>query len=102
VVLVTAPEEEAAELARAVVEARVAACVNIVAGVRSVYRWEGRVTEETESLLVIKTAAAAVGRLRSLIDERHSYEVPEFLELDVSGGSPGYLGWLLAQVGGEG
>ncbi len=95
VVLVTVPRGGKAEsLAEGVVEARLAACVNIVPGVISVYRWKGRVHRDAESLLVIKTTAAKLKALERWIKERHPYETPEFLALEVGAGSKEYLAWL--------
>jgi len=100
VVLVTAPSAEAAaELARALVEARLAACGNVVPGLRSIYRWEGRVTEDAEALLILKTTRAAFDALRAEVLRRHPYQVPEVLALPVEAGSEPYLAWLAGQVG---
>jgi periplasmic divalent cation tolerance protein len=95
VVLVTAPDAETAgRLARALVEERLAACVNLVPGVRSVYRWEGRVTEDEELLLVIKTRADRTRTLAARVRDLHPYAVPEVLELAAVGGSDAYLEWV--------
>lgn len=95
VVLVTAPDAGVAEgLARSLVEQRLAACVNVVPGVRSFYRWEGRVEDAGEWLLVVKTRADRAEALAARVRELHPYELPEILELPVVGGSPAYLGWL--------
>ena len=95
VVLLTAPDEAVARgLARALVEARLAACVNLVAGVRSIYRWQGAVEETAEILLLVKMRAVHAGELERLVRERHPYEVPELLRLPVLGGSAAYLAWL--------
>jgi len=95
VVLLTAPDAEQAErLARSLVEERLAACVNVVPGVRSVYRWEGRVEEAGELLLVVKTRADRTEALAARVRELHSYALPEVLELPAVGGSPAYLDWV--------
>jgi periplasmic divalent cation tolerance protein len=95
VVLLTAPDAASAEgLARALVGERLAACVNVVPGVRSFYRWEGRVEDAAEWLLVVKTRADRTAALAARVRELHSYELPEVLELAVSGGSPAYLDWV--------
>jgi periplasmic divalent cation tolerance protein len=96
VVLVTcANRGEAARLARALVEQRAAACVNIVsAPVQSVYRWKGRVASAREVLLVIKSSRARFSVLRALVQKLHSYDVPEVLALPIAAGAPGYLRWL--------
>jgi periplasmic divalent cation tolerance protein len=95
VVLVTAPDAEVgASLARHLVEERLAACVNVLPGVRSVYRWEGEIHESDECLLVAKTAAATTPRLTERVVELHPYEVPEVLALAVERGLPEYLEWV--------
>jgi periplasmic divalent cation tolerance protein len=95
VVLVTAPDAATAEvLARALVEERLAACVNVVPGVRSIYRWQGRVEEAAELLLVAKTRADRGAALAARVRELHPYELPEVLELPALGGSEAYLGWV--------
>ncbi len=101
-VLVTAPVEEAPGLARRLVEERLAACVNLLPPVDSIYRWEGRVEEGRERLLVIKTTRARVGELRSRVETLHPYEVPEFVVVPVEGGSDAYLGWVAAETAGTG
>lgn len=97
VVLVTAPSgEPAAALARGLVEERLAACVNRLPGIRSVYRWQGEVCDDGEELLLIKTAADRVDALVARVREIHPYEVPEVLVLPVEAGSAPYLAWVLA------
>lgn len=94
-VLVTAgSEDEAATIARTLVEERLAACCSIIPAVRSVYRWEGAVQDERETLLVIKTAAAMFPRLEERIRALHSYDVPEIIALPIVEGSADYLAWL--------
>lgn len=88
-------EEEARSIARHLVEERLAACVNIVGPIRSLYRWRDAVEEEPEFLLLIKTRASLLRRLERRLTELHSYEVPEMLALVPGGGSPAYLAWLL-------
>jgi len=92
-------DEQASAIARALVERRLAACVNIVHGVCSVYRWQGRIHDETEALLLIKTDAARVEKVREAVRELHSYEVPELLVLPVIGGDADYLDWLRDGLG---
>ncbi len=99
IVLVTAPSaDKAAELARAVVEEQLAACGNIVPGLRSIYRWEGQVQDEPEVLLILKTRAALFEPLRSRIVALHPYDVPEVLRLDVADGNAPYLAWILGST----
>ncbi len=99
VVLVTTPSAEvAAELARALVEARLAACGSVVPGLRSVYRWEGQVHDEVEALLVLKTTRDRFEALRDELLRRHPYEVPEVLALPVEAGSERYLAWVAGET----
>lgn len=90
---------DARALARDLVEARVAACVNILPAVQSVYRWEGRVTEDAEQLLVIKTTDERVDALREELFRRHPYTVPEFVVVPVAAISEAYGAWLEDSVG---
>jgi len=95
IVLCTCADREQAErIAHRLVELRLAACVNILPGVHSVYRWQGSVESAAEVLMLIKTRAALTREVQSTIAGLHSYEVPEFLVLPVSGGSESYLAWL--------
>lgn len=99
VVLVTAPTpQRAAEIARAVVEERLAACGNVVPGLRSIYRWEGKVQEEEEALLLLKTTRARFEALRDRVLALHPYDVPEVLALPVEAGSAAYLDWIAAET----
>jgi periplasmic divalent cation tolerance protein len=88
-------EQQARSIARRLVDERLAACVNIVGPIRSVYRWRGAVEEEPEFLLLIKTRASLLRRLERRLIESHSYEVPEMLAFAPGAGSAAYLGWLL-------
>ena len=97
VVLCTAASVADAErIARAVVEERLAACVNPVPGVTSLYRWEGKIERSEEVLLVIKTRADLLDRLRGAIVAVHPYDVPEVVALPVTAGHPPYLDWIRA------
>ena len=105
VVLMTAPGlEEAQGLARELVGRRLAACANLLPGVRSVYWWEGALEEAQEVMLVLKTTSERVEDLVRVAEQVHSYDVPEVLALPITGGSGPYLQWLTAEVheGGEG
>jgi len=99
IVLTTlAADVDAAAFARTLVAERLAACVNVLPVMLSVYRWEGRVDEASEQQLVIKTAADRVAALAARLRELHPYEVPEFLVLRVSEGSDAYLRWIRDSV----
>ena len=87
-------EEEAERLARGLLEARVAVCVNIVAPVKSFYRWKGAIEQAAEWLLIIKTARGHFDAVSAALTSAHSYELPEILALPVVAGSPNYLAWL--------
>ena len=94
-VLTTAgSKEEAQRIARALVERRLAACVNVTGPIESVYRWQEKVENAEEWLLLIKTTAAVVAQVRGLIGELHSYELPECFSLAIDDGSDEYLQWI--------
>ena len=94
-VLTTASsKEEARKIGRALVDRLLAACVNIVPQVGSIYRWEGEVEEAEEWLLIIKTTRGAFERVRDAIKELHSYDVPECVAVSIESGSMEYLNWL--------
>ena len=99
VILATAPADGAGALARELVDRGDAACVNVIPGVHSVYRWEGEVVEDRESLLILKTATSRVGSLMMSFEELHPYETPEFLVLPVEAGLPSYLEWVVGATG---
>ncbi|UCH91296.1 MAG: divalent-cation tolerance protein CutA [Nitrospirota bacterium] len=95
VVLVTVGSEaEAANIARALVEKRLVACVNILPGVRSIFQWEGKVTEESECLLVAKTVSQVFEQVATAVKSLHSYSVPEVIALEIQHGLPEYLSWV--------
>jgi periplasmic divalent cation tolerance protein len=99
VVLVTVPSEaEGERIGRTLVGERLAACVNIVPGLRSIYRWQGAVETAGEALLVIKTRAARLDALATRIVALHPYSVPEILSLPVEAGLEAYLGWIGAET----
>jgi periplasmic divalent cation tolerance protein len=99
VVLTTAGSEaEASKIASALVERRLAACVNVVPNVTSTYRWEGAVRVDGEWLLVVKTRAERFEEVRLAIRELHSYDQPEVILLPIDTGDPGYLAWIDASV----
>jgi periplasmic divalent cation tolerance protein len=95
VVLVTCgSEEEALKIANALVEARLAACVNLVAPIRSIYRWEGKIWDEKEWLLIIKTQKHRFEALEQKVKSLHSYAVPEIVSLPITEVSAAYLDWI--------
>lgn len=93
-----ADRAEADCISRSLVESELAACVNLVPGVESIYRWQGKVESATEILLIIKTTSERVKDVEKAIAELHSYDVPEFLVLEVHGGSEPYLQWLFGNL----
>jgi periplasmic divalent cation tolerance protein len=96
--LITAPPAEAEKIAAEIVERELAACVNVVTQVRSVYRWQGAVQRDEESLLLAKTTSAAIGALERLLDQVHPYDTFEFIVLDITAGSAPYLEWIAAST----
>ncbi|MSR20799.1 MAG: divalent-cation tolerance protein CutA [Gemmatimonadetes bacterium] len=99
-VLTTAPNEEVAErIAETLVEERLAACANVVPGVRSIFRWKGSIAHESEVLVILKTTTESVGALSRRVVELHPYEVPEVIALDVCAGHEPYLDWVRAEIG---
>src|SRR6476469_7157522 len=100
IVLSTAGSQaEAHKIAQALVERRLAACVNIVPQIESVYRWQGNVERAIEWLLLIKTQASTFERVRDAIKELHSYDLPECVMLEVAAGSSEYLNWIAKNTG---
>lgn len=99
VLLTTLPDgESAATLARTLVDERLAACVNLLPPMRSVYRWQGAVQEDTEHQLIIKTTRARLDALRERLHALHPYQVPEFLVVSVADASQAYGAWLTAST----
>ena len=100
VVLSTASSaEEAEKIARALMEARLAACVSVVPGMRSFYRWKGNIEDTAEWLLVIKSSRERFEALRDRLEKIHSYEVPEVIALSVIDGAENYLNWMDGELG---
>jgi periplasmic divalent cation tolerance protein len=101
VVLTTcALESDAERMARALVDRRLAACVNVVPGVRSFYHWKGETQSSEEFLLIVKTSRDLFGALRAEMEKLHPYEVPELLALPVVAGAESYLSWLQSNLRG--
>ena len=95
IVFCTCPDAAtASHLARTLVDERLAACVNVVPGVTSIYRWQGAVSEDAEVLLVAKTRRSLVERVAARVKELHTYELPETIALPIAAGSARYLEWL--------
>ncbi len=90
--------ENAEAIARALVSERIAACVNVLPGVRSTYRWEGKVAVDSECLLLVKTVRGRFAALEARVKSLHTYELPEVIALDVAAGAKAYLEWLCAAV----
>lgn len=95
-VYVTHPDAEGAtELGRALVEAGVAACVNIIPGMRSIYRWEGKIEMASEVVMLVKTKRSALELVQAHVRAKHPYECPCIVALPVVGGEAGYLDWIV-------
>ena len=99
VVLSNISPPDAPRLARQLVEERLAACVNIIPGVRSFYRWQGKLYDDMECTLLCKTTEAGLPALTERLREIHPYELPEIITLEVTGGLPAYLEWVAGSVG---
>jgi periplasmic divalent cation tolerance protein len=95
VVLVTCPPERAQSIANALVEERLAACVNVVPSLQSVYRWKGEVHHDGEALLIVKTARDRFDALKQAVLKLHPYELPEVIAVSVDRGHAPYLDWVL-------
>ena len=91
-------EEQAYVIAREIVARRQAACVNIVPGIRSIYRWKGKICKDGELLLIVKSLEGELEGVTETIRELHSYELPEILSFRVDEGEPGFLGWIAGSV----
>ncbi|MCE4612724.1 MAG: divalent-cation tolerance protein CutA [Desulfurococcales archaeon] len=98
VVFITAPRGEGSRIAKYIVEKRLAACVNVVHGITSFYWWEGRLVEDSEDLLVVKTVEEAVGALIEEVKKVHPYTVPEIVSLPIEKGNRDYLEWVRREV----
>ena len=88
-------EEEALKIANALIEEHLAACTNLVSPIRSIYRWEGKIWDEKECLLIIKTQKQRFEELEKKVKSLHSYSVPEIISLPIAVGSSSYLNWLV-------
>ena len=90
--------DKAAELAKALVEERLAACANLLPAIRSIYRWQGKLQDENEVLVLLKTRAEHLERLKLRILELHPYEVPEVIGIPVERGHQAYLDWIVRET----
>lgn len=100
VVLITAKDKrEADRIARALVKNRLAACVNIIAGLRSIFRWQGKLEEAKETLLLVKSRKEKFAKIVELVKAMHSYEVPEIIAIPIAEGFKPYLDWINASIG---
>ncbi len=101
IAMVTIPRDEAAKLAKGLVEARLAACVNMVPRIESVFWWEGKIQHDEESLLIIKTTQLKVESMIKYVQENHPYDVPEIITLSLAEGLPDYLNWVIDEMAKE-
>jgi periplasmic divalent cation tolerance protein len=99
VLVTTSDEEEASKIARAIVEERLAGCVNIIKDIRSIYSWQGKIEDEKEVLMIAKTRKLLFDSLMKRVKELHSYTVPEIIALPIIQGSEDYLKWLKEVTG---
>ncbi len=100
IVFITAPnEDEAAKIAKSLVEAKLAACVNIIKNIRSIYIWQGKIEDDTEVLMIAKTQEKLFNALSVKVQELHSYTVPEIIAFPIIKGSEDYLKWLKEVTG---
>lgn len=102
VVFVTAPEKEAEEIARTLLEERLIACANLLKGVQSLYWWEGKIESGAETLMILKTPSTKINQLIRRVRELHSYAVPEVLALPIMEANPAYAKWVAQETGGDG
>jgi periplasmic divalent cation tolerance protein len=94
IMVTTANQEEAVRIGKAMVNAKLAACANVISGIQSIYRWNGKVVQEQEVLLILKSVKPRYRALEKAIKAMHAYEVPEIIALSVTEGLDGYIGWV--------
>lgn len=94
----TASYEEAEKIGRIIVESRLAACANVLNGMRSIFRWDNKINVENECLMIIKTTLQRYSELEAVIRQHHSYSVPEIIALPVVAGSAPYLNWIRSET----
>lgn len=96
VVLITTPnEEEAVKIAKTLVEEKLAGCINIIKNIRSIYSWQGKIEDDSEVLMIVKTRSELFEELEKRVKSMHSYTVPEIISMDIKKGSESYLKWLI-------
>jgi periplasmic divalent cation tolerance protein len=98
VALITAPQDQARAIAAAIIERRLAACVNIVPAIQSLYWWDEKVEEDAEALLVVKTTMHAIPAVKDLLDKIHPYDTFELVSLEIASGNQAYLDWITDSV----
>jgi periplasmic divalent cation tolerance protein len=96
--MTAANEDEGARLAKMLVEARLAACVSLIPQARSFFRWEGKIDEQNETVMIVKTRRHVLPQLIETVQKHHSYSVPEIIALPIVEGAANYLGWLATEV----
>ncbi len=96
--ITTCLEKDAVRIAKALVEARKCACVNIIRGVRSIYHWKGEIEDEEEAILLMKTEAKMETELQDALLEKHPYETPEFITIGIKSGLSKYLEWISSSI----
>jgi periplasmic divalent cation tolerance protein len=101
VYVTTASRDEAMRISRALVEERLVACANIHGEIRSIYRWQGQVQEDAETVVILKTLAALIERVTDRIRALHSYDCPCVVAVPITGGNPDFLAWIGAETGSE-
>ncbi len=99
IILITVPDKQTANhLASILIENRLAACVNVIPGITSHFRWEGKVCSDSELMLIIKTRQSIFKIVEKLILDEHPYDVPEIIALNLTDGFPGYLNWVINET----
>jgi len=101
VVFITVPPAKAEPIARALVENRLCACVNVIAAVKSFYYWQDELKNEPESLLIVKTTQQRIDDLIKFVRKNHPYKIPEIITLRVAEGLPDYVNWVIEEMGKE-
>jgi len=101
VAIVTIPRDEAAKLAKGLVQERLAACVNIVPRIESMFWWDGKIQHDEEALLIVKTTQLKVEAMIKYVQENHPYDVPEIITLSLAEGLPDYLNWVIDEMAKE-